>query len=98
MTRTVDDDLSAARWRKSSRSSGGGSNCVEVAVLSGRVAIRDSKDADGGAVVVSAAVFGELIEDVKCSRLDSRASLPEALPGMASRELIVKVADERWTT
>jgi len=40
-------DLSSANWRKSSFSSGGGNACVEVAVLPGIVAIRDSKDPDG---------------------------------------------------
>ncbi|MGH3792547.1 MAG: DUF397 domain-containing protein, partial [Pseudonocardiaceae bacterium] len=40
-------DLSEAAWRKSSRSVGGygdQTNCVEVAELPGRVAMRDSKD------------------------------------------------------
>lgn len=37
------------RWRKSTRSSGAGGNCVEVSVdvLPGLVGVRDSKDADG---------------------------------------------------
>ena len=39
-------DVSAARWRKSSRSGEG--DCVEVADnLPGLVAVRDSKDPDG---------------------------------------------------
>jgi hypothetical protein len=42
-------DLSRAVWRKSARSSGTGQNCVEVAAnLPGVVAVRDSKDPDGG--------------------------------------------------
>ncbi|MEW2328548.1 DUF397 domain-containing protein [Micromonospora chersina] len=41
-------DMSGARWRKSTRSSGQGGNCVEVAGnLSGVVAVRDSKDPTG---------------------------------------------------
>lgn len=41
-------DLSGAVWRKSSRSSGNGGQCVEVAMnLPGVVAVRDSKDPDG---------------------------------------------------
>ncbi|WP_019633042.1 DUF397 domain-containing protein [Actinomadura atramentaria] len=40
-------DLSNARWRKASRSSGNGGNCVELATVPGTVAIRDSKDPQG---------------------------------------------------
>jgi hypothetical protein len=42
-------DLSSATWRKSSRSVGGSdqTNCVEVAELPGRVAMRDSKNPAG---------------------------------------------------
>jgi hypothetical protein len=44
--------LSHASWRKSSHSSANG-QCVEVAAnVSGMVAIRDSKNADGAALVV----------------------------------------------
>ncbi|MEV5507885.1 DUF397 domain-containing protein [Streptomyces orinoci] len=39
-------DLSGARWRKSSHSSGNGA-CVEVAETGGIVAVRDSKDRSG---------------------------------------------------
>ncbi|MEV6367498.1 DUF397 domain-containing protein [Micromonospora musae] len=41
-------DLSGAVWRKSTRSSNGGSTCVEVATnLADVVAVRDSKDRGG---------------------------------------------------
>ncbi|MEU1884415.1 DUF397 domain-containing protein [Micromonospora sp. WMMD987] len=41
-------ELNDARWHSSTRSSGNGGNCVEVAGnLPGVVAVRDSKDPDG---------------------------------------------------
>ncbi|MFC6085055.1 DUF397 domain-containing protein [Sphaerisporangium aureirubrum] len=47
-------DLSGAKWRKSSWSSGDGGTCVEVASnLPGVVAVRDSKKPGGPAVVVA---------------------------------------------
>ncbi|MDH2427560.1 DUF397 domain-containing protein [Sphaerisporangium sp. TRM90804] len=48
-------DLSAASWRKSSRSGSDGGSCVEVAAnLVGVVGVRDSKDVGGPVVVVRA--------------------------------------------
>ncbi|WP_424530968.1 DUF397 domain-containing protein [Sphaerisporangium viridialbum] len=45
-------DLSDARWRKSSRSGSDGGHCVEVATnLPGAIAVRDSKDHGGPALV-----------------------------------------------
>ena len=45
-------DLSRAEWRKSSRSSGNGGACVEVARnLPGVVAVRDSKNPSGPALI-----------------------------------------------
>jgi hypothetical protein len=58
-------DLSTATWRKSSYSSGGGQNCVEVAIGLGAVAIRDSKNPDGPAHIVSPGAFRDLIARIK---------------------------------
>ncbi|MCM0677504.1 DUF397 domain-containing protein [Micromonospora phytophila] len=45
-------ELNGARWRKSSRSSGNGGDCVEVADnLPGVVGVRDSKDPAGPALL-----------------------------------------------
>jgi hypothetical protein len=71
MDLTAGVDLSAVIWHKSSKSSGGGSNCVEVAQLPSSIAIRDSKNRDGGALVVRSAAFRNLIESVKRGSLDS---------------------------
>jgi hypothetical protein len=46
-------DLSRADWRKASYSNSNGGNCVEVARnLPGAVAVRDSKDPSGPALLV----------------------------------------------
>ena len=50
----MDADLSRAVWHKSTRSNGSGGACVEVADnLPGIVAVRDSKNPDGPALIVS---------------------------------------------
>ncbi|MFI6760386.1 DUF397 domain-containing protein [Micromonospora sp. NPDC050417] len=47
-------DLTGAQWRKSTRSTPNGGNCVEVADnLTGRVFVRDTKDRDGGTLTFS---------------------------------------------
>lgn len=43
--------LPDAAWRKSSYSSPDGDNCVEVALLNGGAAVRDSNDPTGPALV-----------------------------------------------
>jgi hypothetical protein len=60
----VEHNLAAAEWRKSSFS-GAAQNCVEVARnLPGIVAIRDSKDPHGPAVVVSRAPWADFADSV----------------------------------
>ncbi len=39
--------MESLRWRKSSRSSASGPDCVEIALVSPGAAVRDSKNADG---------------------------------------------------
>lgn len=41
-------------WRKARRSNGAGGACIEAATTTNRVAVRDSKDRDGGQLRVSA--------------------------------------------
>ncbi|MGI8446652.1 MAG: DUF397 domain-containing protein [Streptosporangiaceae bacterium] len=53
---TMEVDLSRAAWRKSTYSNGSGGNCIEVARnLPGVVAIRDSKNPGGPALVFTPA-------------------------------------------
>ncbi|MFJ2032126.1 DUF397 domain-containing protein [Streptosporangium sp. NPDC087985] len=59
-------DLTGARWRKSSRSNGNGGECVEVAVnLPGVVAVRDSKNPDGPALLFSPTVWSDFLTRIK---------------------------------
>ncbi|MGV9213965.1 DUF397 domain-containing protein [Micromonospora sp. RB23] len=58
-------DLTAAVWRKSTRSGSGGGNCVEVADdLPGIVGVRDSKDSDGPALVFGPASWRAFVTEV----------------------------------
>ncbi len=58
-------DLARAEWRKSTRSGNSG-NCVEVARnLPGIVAVRDSKDPDGPALVVEPAAWTAFTDGVE---------------------------------
>lgn len=52
-------DLTGAEWRKSSRSNGGGGECVEVARVAGAAALRDSKNRTGGALILPAAAWNQ---------------------------------------
>jgi Domain of unknown function (DUF397) len=62
-------DLSRTEWRKASRSSSNGGACVEVARNLPRiVAIRDSKDLDGPALVTSPATWQAFTTRVKAGR------------------------------
>ncbi|GAA1819816.1 DUF397 domain-containing protein [Actinomadura chokoriensis] len=56
------------RWRKSSHSGGiSDQQCVELGrlALGAGVGVRDSKDPDGGYLILSVAEFAGLIEQVK---------------------------------
>jgi hypothetical protein len=66
-------DLSAAVWVKSSRSNGnGGSNCVEVAILDTAVAVRDSKDPSGPALIFNSVDWTEFVDSTKIGEFDIR--------------------------
>ena len=54
------------QWKKSSFSGGGeGNDCVEIANLHTRVAIRDSKDSVQGTLSFPAATFEAFISNLK---------------------------------
>lgn len=56
-------ELNAATWRTSSYS-GSSNNCVEVAPLPANVGVRDTKDRDGGSLVVSRSSWTAFIGSV----------------------------------
>jgi len=64
-------ELSPASWRKSSRSTGGDdqADCVEVAELSGRVAMRDSKDPAGPVLVFTRTEWRALLGGIRTDDL-----------------------------
>jgi hypothetical protein len=63
-------DLSGATWRKASYSTGNGGNCVEVARnLPGTVAVRDSKDPAGPALLFTPDAWDAFCAGVKSGEL-----------------------------
>ncbi|MEV6693182.1 DUF397 domain-containing protein [Micromonospora sp. NPDC051196] len=57
--------LTGARWRKSSRSSGNGGNCVEVADnLPDLVGVRDSKDPTGPALAFTPTAWRAFVAEI----------------------------------
>ena len=66
-------ELTGATWRKSTRSSGNSGNCVEVAPLpdDGGVAVRNSRDPLGPALLFTAAEMTAFILGVRDGDFDS---------------------------
>ena len=62
-------EYSGLIWRKPRRSVGNGA-CVEVAPGAGSVAIRDSKDPEGPALVCSASRWQALLDGVRNGKYD----------------------------
>lgn len=58
-------DLTDAIWRKSSRSTNNGGNCVELARVGRVVAVRDSKDPQAPALVFGADTMRVFLDAIK---------------------------------
>lgn len=59
----IRESIVDAAWRTSSYSGSTGNNCVEVAPLPRVVAVRDSKDRDGGHLAVGRRAWRSFIAD-----------------------------------
>lgn len=65
--------LNGARWRRSSHSTGA-NNCVEAAaVANGRLAVRDSKAAEGPALLFRPAAWAAFVAGVKRGEFQGRS-------------------------
>jgi hypothetical protein len=64
-------ELGQAVWRKSSRSSASGSDCVEVAGLAEVVAVRDSKDSAGPVLVFGPSSWSRFLAGVRGGSFDA---------------------------
>ncbi|MBB2911275.1 hypothetical protein FHS43_002540 [Streptosporangium becharense] len=62
-------DLSSARWRKSSLS-GTGPSCVEVAFVADAVAVRDTKNREGGTLTFHHDEWTAFIGGIKSGGFD----------------------------
>lgn len=60
--------MSDSRWQKSSFCGGGGNNCIELAAVQNRIAIRESQEPEEVALAATAALRG-LIHAVKSGTL-----------------------------
>ena len=56
---------SSATFRKSSYSTGNGSNCIELAALPGGVAVRDSKHSEGDVLTFTLSALASLTTAIK---------------------------------
>ncbi|MFF3499320.1 DUF397 domain-containing protein [Streptomyces sp. NPDC003247] len=51
-----------AAWRKSSYSTGGGGECLEVAAVPGAILVRDSKRPEGDRLAIGAEAWAGFVE------------------------------------
>lgn len=68
-------DLSHATWRKSSRSGPNCDNCVEIAFVTPAIAIRDSKDPDGPALILAPGGWSAFLTGAKTGEFISPIDL-----------------------
>ena len=62
-------ELGSVEWWKSSRSGGNGGQCVEMATVSDAVAVRDSKNPEGPALLFDRGAWSAFTSAVKNSTI-----------------------------
>jgi Domain of unknown function (DUF397) len=60
-----DSSVERRQWRTSSYTGNGGGNCVEVSQAGSVVAVRDTKDRDGGTLAFNAAAWSTFLATVR---------------------------------
>ena len=63
-------DLSRAQWFKSTRSGPNSDNCVEVAFVGEAIAVRDSKNPGGAALIFTPAEWDAFVGGAKDGEFD----------------------------
>lgn len=63
-------DLTGVRWQKSSRSGPNCDNCVEVAFVGGAIAVRDSKNPSGPALIFTPDEWDAFVAGAKDGEFD----------------------------
>jgi hypothetical protein len=63
-------DLSAAVWRRSSRSGPFSDNCVEVTFVGEAIAVRDSKNQDGSVLLFTPSEWDAFVDGAKDGEFD----------------------------
>lgn len=74
-------DISRVTWRKSNHSSANG-ECVEISCIHGAVAVRDSKDPQGLALLFPCTAWQVFSHRIKQGTQDTPAALREGGPWM----------------
>ena len=64
-------DMTGAKWRTSSYSGDNGGNCVEVTAIAKAIAVRDSKDPNGGQLVLSPQRWRRFTAKVRTGTFDA---------------------------
>ncbi|MBL3668633.1 DUF397 domain-containing protein [Streptomyces sp. M2CJ-2] len=66
--RSTRPDLTAAVWRKSTYSDGGGGDCLELADnIPGTVPVRDSKNPTGTTLLIGTSAWAAFVEGIRHS-------------------------------